>query len=169
MPDSIDLTVDLGDPDSVRDKLVAVGNLVERMRASVAEAQTDLARWEATHDRLLQIAEALLGPAGMPQPQHDKSLLGVVEMFSQMTSVQTVESIVNGAGGPIRTADVRRRAPHLSPDTASWALWKASSTGLIDKLKRGLYAPKGFLAAQQAAGVRKAAATLALGGSATEE
>lgn len=57
-------------------------------------------------------------------------------------SVQLVAQIVNDASGDIRTREVRKLAAdhNLADDTISWALWKASSLGLIRKIKRGHYA-----------------------------
>jgi hypothetical protein len=53
--------------------------------------------------------------------------------------------VVITINGPTNIAEVAEHMPEFSPKTVSWALWKLTDEGAIQRLGHGRYAPLGYV------------------------
>lgn len=166
--DEAPLTIDVRDKDDIRRKLPRVLELVEGSRVILEEAKAELARaqaaiteaqasfnhWANLYTSLHAMApdpESAVGAVGVSGTEQDVATTSQAQSASSGASatarprgsVEVVAAVLNDAGREMTTRDVRSAAADhgLADDTVSWALWKASSLGLIRRVKKGRYAP----------------------------
>jgi hypothetical protein len=134
MPKDISFEVDVLDKKAIRERLPELQALLEQKRRELAELQErydQLRRW-----------------AGFPV--HRPSL---TKGAPSSSSIDEVVTILERAQRPMRSREVvLEMGPSAKRETASWALWSAEAAGLIQRLERGLYAPRGWKSAEGGAG-----------------
>jgi hypothetical protein len=154
--DSASLAVNLDDPDDIREKLPRIEDRVRAKHDELQAAEARLREAQAEHETAQRAAQhwatllsglRKMAPSDEPDqmPQSDPAVAEreTPPVKAGSGSVMLVVQIINEAGREMLTREVREAAKDhgLADDTVSWALWRASTDGLIRRVKKGRYAP----------------------------
>jgi hypothetical protein len=143
------LNINIADPEDIQAKLGEVRVRIATKEDEVRKAQRELRVWQDILRRLEFLAELSPRPAREvapgPAPVHRGAVARMLQDATPDPGAQeAVVRLLEENGGPLRNSEVADLLPSLNPRTVSWALWNAEREGHIQRVRQGVYAPRGW-------------------------
>jgi hypothetical protein len=150
------LPIDLADPADVRAKLPRAMAILAEKERELEALQKEIALWRS-HVKYLDEIATLTAPKFSVKQMTERIAIGLVAVAAAVTSAAELKSrsdqivsVVENAGRPIRAKDVHEALVAsgfaVDAEVVQNALYYAASTGRLERLVRGTYAPAGYYA-----------------------